>query len=231
MTPDPLAGIRDGILRGVAHAFSNRVAALSGVASLVEYGGLSPDRLARALGSEVGQLGALVELVRLLTTDPRARPEAIQIRTVLPQIVALQALDAELRDVPCIVRHDGEAPPVHLVRSALVKVVLVLVDAAKRDALGKGSVSVAYAGDARSVIVAVESHCPGGSPPAADDVARLEQRLATLVAQVEPSLAVRASARDGHESSGVRLEVGLPVRADARSGDQGPAGPPADRQR
>jgi nitrogen-specific signal transduction histidine kinase len=228
LTPDPLAGIRDGILRGVAHALSNRVAALSGVAGLVEFGDLSAQRLSRALGAEVSQLGALVDLLRLLAADARQRGEAIELQAVLPQIVALHALHADLRDVVCTVAHDRETPPVHVTRSALVQAVLILVDAAKRDVVAsQGSVSLRYEGDPTWVTVAVESNRGLVASDGIDDVAQLRDRVGRLVTQLDPALGFDVGTVHV-PSSGLRLALRLPTLTEVRRRESGAAkGPPS----
>ena len=216
LTPDPLTGIRDGILRGIAHALSNRVAALSGVAGLVEFGDMTSQRIARALGAEVGQLHALVELVRLLPVDPRARAEAIELRTMLPQIVALQAMHGELRDVGCSVTHGGEIPPVHCVKPVLIYSMLILVDAAKRDALpSQGSVTVGYGGDSTSASIVVESRRGAAAAITASDVAGHRDRIGALFRQVNSPLDVGVDPVSG-DWSGLRLALTLPTLAEAR---------------
>ena len=228
MTPDPLDVIRDGILRGVAHALSNRVAALSGVAGLVDFGNLPPNRLSRALGSEVSQLGQLVEMLRLLPSDVRPRGEAIELRTMLPAVVALHALHADLRDVACTVQDDRDAQPVHLGRSVFVHAVLLLVDVAKRDALrGRGSVSLSYRGDSTWVTVAVESlggvTLPTGGS-SADDERELRRGLAAAVAQLDPSLVVDVKPRSERPGNGLRLELRLPTLLEVRRRERETAG-------
>ena len=219
LTPDPFAAIRDGILRGVAHALSNRVAALSGVAGLVDFGNLPADRLSRALGSEVSQLGQLVEMVRLLPSDARPRGEAIELRTMLPAVVALHALHADLRDVACTIHHDRDAQPVHLGRSAFIHAVLVLIDAAKRDALrNRGSVALSYRGDATWVTVAVESlagatsSAPKSSAGDGPDL----RHVSAAVAQLDPSLTVDVQSRRDDPRRGLRLELRLPTLLEVR---------------
>lgn len=220
LTTDPLAGIRDGILRGIAHALSNRVAALSGVRGLVDFGDLSSQRLSLALQAEVSQLGALVDLLRLLATDSRQRGEAIGLQTVLPQVVALHALHPDLRDVPCTLVHDPETAPVHLTRSALVQSVLVLIDAAKRHALAnKGSVTVACAGDPAWVTIAVESNRGPGATARNDDVARLQEHIGPLIEHLDPSLALEIVSTNG-DSNGVRLALKLATLKEVRRREQ-----------
>lgn len=216
IAPDPLAGIRDGILRGFAHALSNRVAALSGVAGLLDFGDLPASRVSRALGSEVGQLGQLVELLRLLPSDARPRGEAVELQSTLPLVVALHAMHADLRDVACTVRHDREASPVHLRQSAFVHAMLVLIDAAKRDAMsGSGSVTVSYGGDAAHVVVIVESDRAVGASPVDADPGALGQRVVATVALIDSTLSVGAASRDG-PAHGVRLELRLTTLAEVR---------------
>lgn len=228
MTTDPLAGIRDGVLRGIAHALSNRVAALSGVAGLVDFGDLSAERLSRALGAEVAQLGALVELVRLVPADSRQRAEALELQAVLPQIVALHAMHPDLRDIPCTLAHDGRAAPVHLKRSALVYATLLLLDAAKRDAASNGSVAVGYGGDPVSVTIVVESRRGPDPAGATDDATALRERISAVLSQLDPVLAAEVGPVTEGESRGVRIALRLPTLAEVRRRERADAGEGAD---
>lgn len=230
MTTDPLDGIRDGILRGVAHALSNRVSALSGVAGLVAFGNLPADRLSRALDSEVSQLGQLVELLRLLPSDIRPRGEAIELKTLLPGVIALHALHADLREIPCTIHHDRDAQPVHLGRSVFVHTVLVLIDAAKREALrDRGSVSLTYTGDSEWVAIAVES-LPGASSPAAGGTGATDLEVRRLVgaavAALDPSLSVDVQRRGQRPGSGLCLELRLPTLLAVRRRERQASGEP-----
>jgi hypothetical protein len=230
LTTGPLDCIRDGILRGVAHALSNRVAALSGVAGLVDFGNLPADRLSRALSSEVSQLGQLVEMLRLLPSDIRPRGEAIELKSLLPSIVALHALHADLRDVPCTIQHDRNAQPIHLSRSVFVHAVLVLIDVAKRDALrDRGSVSLTYAGDSTWVTVVAES-LPGAVSPTSGGSTGAELELKCLVdaavAELDPSLAVDVQRRGQRSGTGLRLELRLPTLLEVRRREREAKGEP-----
>ena len=231
MTTDPLDGIRDGILRGVAHALSNRVAALSGVAGLVDFGNLPPDRLSRALGSEVSQLGQLVDMLRLLPSDMRPRGEPIELKTLLPAVVALHALHADLRDVPCTVHHDRDTHPVHLSRSVFVHAILVLLDAAKRDVLrDRGSVSLTYTGDSAWVTVGVESvvgAAPAVSGGSAGADLEVKRRVGAAVAELDPSLAVDVQRRNQRPGGGLRLELRLPTLLEMRRRERESKGTPS----
>jgi hypothetical protein len=166
----------------------------------------------------VSQLGQLVELLRLLPSDARPRGEAVELQTTLPLVVALHAMHADLRDVACTVRHDREASPVHLRQSSFVHAMLVLIDAAKRDAMsGSGSVTVSYGGDAAQVVVVVESDRAVAASPGAPnaDPGAVAQHVVTTIAQIDPTLSVGAASRDG-PTHGVRLELRLSTLAEAR---------------
>jgi hypothetical protein len=168
----------------------------------------------------VGQLHALVELVRLLPVDPRARAEAIELQTMLPQVVALHAMHGDLRDVACALHHDRDTPPVHLVRSVLVYAMLILVDAAKRDALPTlGSVTVGYRGDPSWVSIAVESRRgPGGAASQSDATAQRD-RIGALFGHFDSSLDLRVDPVAG-EWNGLRHALRLPTLAEAKRRDR-----------
>ena len=177
---------------------------------------MTSQRIARALGSEVGQLHALVELVRLLPVDPRARAEAIELQTILPQIVALHAMHGELRDVGCSVAHDRETPPVHIVKPTLVYAMLILVDGAKRDALpSQGAVTVGYGGDPSWVSVTVESRRGSGAVATGTDAATQRDRIGALFRQVDPTLDFGVEPLAG-EWNGLRLALKLPTLAEVK---------------
>ena len=76
-TGDGDVGVRwqaviDGVMRGITHAFSNRVATLGAAAYMLEHGDLDAQEGATSLREEAERLDALVQLLRQLPS--RCRP-------------------------------------------------------------------------------------------------------------------------------------------------------------
>jgi signal transduction histidine kinase len=146
--------LRDAILRGMAHALSNRVAALGGINGLADPGEIWTERLSKALHDEARRLEDILRLMRLLPDDGRGEPGAIELQPLVPDVVALHAYQSALLQVECAAIYDRETMPVFANRPRLVHALLLAIDAAKRHAQSKGGrVSVSYAGDAECVTI------------------------------------------------------------------------------
>jgi hypothetical protein len=157
-TPDrnPFDALRDAILRGIAHALSNRVAALGGIGMLADPGDIWTERLAKALGDEAKRLEDILRLMRLLPDDGRGDAGAIELQPLVPDVIALHAYNSALLQVECGAVLDRETPPVFANRPRLVHALLLAIDAAKRHAMIRGSrVLVSYGGDAERVAIRV----------------------------------------------------------------------------
>lgn len=156
--------LRDAILRGMAHALSNRVAALGGINGLADPGQIWTERLSKALQDEARRLEEILRLMRLLPDDGRGDPGAIELQALVPDVIALHAYQSALLQVECAAVYDRETMPVFANRPRLVHSLLLAIDAAKRHAHPHGGrVSVSYGGDADLVTIRVATE-PAASP-------------------------------------------------------------------
>ncbi len=120
--------LSDDLLAGLVHAVNNRITALSVCAELAALG---DDVMVRngALLSEVARLHRAGALVGMLSA--RGEDEALEIAPVLGDAIAIHAHHPRLRTIQCVVEVKGEMQPVRAPRWALVRLLLLMVDAAK----------------------------------------------------------------------------------------------------
>ena len=155
--------LRDAILRGLAHAVSNRVAALGGIAGVVDPGQIWTEKMSLLLHGEAKRLEDILRLLRLMPGDDRAQPGALELQALIPDIVALHACNSALLQVECAVQYDRETMPVFANRPRLVHTLLLILDAAKRHAQRTGGrVAIRYSGDGERVKIRVATE-PGKS--------------------------------------------------------------------
>jgi hypothetical protein len=129
------AELSDALLAGLVHMLNNRVTALSVCAELAALG--DDEMIAGGvLTSEMQRLQHASALLGLLPSRPYP-PEALELRPVLDEAIALHSHHPRTRLVPCDVGVEGALQPVRAPRWALVRLMLVLVDAAK-DAASEG---------------------------------------------------------------------------------------------
>lgn len=129
-TDDPWQVVSDAVLRGLNHELSNRAAALSALAGMVEPAEPPGNEVAELLARETVRLEETLRLFRLL---PRGRPreaEAVLLADVLADARALHAHHSGLADASCAV--DGGAgplPPVIAPLEGLVQALTLLMGA------------------------------------------------------------------------------------------------------
>lgn len=226
--------LRDAILRGMAHALSNRVAALGGISGLADPGQIWTERLSKALQDEARRLEDILRLMRLLPEDGRGVPGAVELQPLIPDVVALHAYHSALLQVECSVVHDRATMPVFANRPRLVHALLLAIDEAKRHARPRGArVVVSYVGDAERVAIRVATG-PSATPPvkaaAAESgerpsIAAIDSALRAAIARVGGSPDVVVTEEDGE----LRVELTVPTLAAGRRGERaaGTAGPTA----
>jgi hypothetical protein len=146
------AAFSDDLLAGLVHTLNNRVTALSVCAELAGQGDeqILADGLLQA---EVARLQRASALVGLLPA--RAPAEALEIAPVLDDAIAIHAHHPRMRAVECSVEIAGPMQPVRAPRWALLRALLIVVDAAKGSAQAaqRGTAMVQLSSDERSVRV------------------------------------------------------------------------------
>lgn len=132
MTTDPVfdswTRLSDSLIGGIAHALSNRIATLSALSELMRMDDL-PAENADMLRKEVGRLELLVQHLRLLGDESAAPAEALHLPEVTAAAIALHKYHRDFRDVTVVMGGDIMVQPVHVSRSRLVRVLLMLIAA------------------------------------------------------------------------------------------------------
>jgi len=146
--------VRDAVLRGLTHALSNRVMAITTLADLA--GDASAVTTTRTvLASEAVRLDALLQQFRLLSPAAAAPAEPLNIADVLAPLVDLAGRHPDVVGTPCDVRLTAGVPPAFVDAGQVGRIVPALVVAAMRAArrLQPPRVQVDVRGDARWVVV------------------------------------------------------------------------------
>lgn len=142
----------DELLAGLVHALNNRITALSVCLELAGLGDV--DMLAGGvLHTEAARLQRAAALVGLLPA--RGLPEALEIGPVLGDAIAIHAHHPRARDVECVTETLGTLQPIRVPRWALLRALLLMVDAAKASASRgeRRTVTIGLASDERTVRV------------------------------------------------------------------------------
>jgi len=146
--------VRDALLRGLTHALSNRVMAITTLSDLA--GDATAAATTRSvLASEAGRLDALLRQYRLLSPAPPSPAEPINIADVLAPLVELAGRHPDVAGTPCDVRLTAGVQPAFVDAGQVGRIVPALVVAAMRIArrVQPPRVQVEVRGDARWVVV------------------------------------------------------------------------------
>jgi nitrogen-specific signal transduction histidine kinase len=190
--------VRDAVLRGLTHALSNRVMAITTLADLA--GDASAVTTTRTvLASEAVRLDALLQQFRLLSPAAPAPAEPLNIADVLAPLVDLAGRHPDVVGTPCDVRLTAGVQPAFVDAGQVGRIVPALVVAAMRAArrLQPPRVQVDVRGDARWVVVGAAAGDAVGAGSLPDETnagvpaigifetprgARYELRMPTLAA-------------------------------------------------
>lgn len=120
--------LSDDLLAGLVHALNNRVTALSVCAELAALG--DEQTLGQGvLLDEVVRLQRVAALVGLLPA--RGHAEAMEVAPVLADAIAIHSHHPRMRVIECQVEAEAGMQPVRVPRWALLRVLLLMVDAVK----------------------------------------------------------------------------------------------------
>jgi hypothetical protein len=150
--------LSDELLQGLVHALNNRVAALSALVELARLGDEEADPLT-VLPSEIALLHGVSGLFGLLP-ERSSEPEALELPLVLDDAMRLHEHHPRLRSERCIVVREGTPLPVRVPRWALLRVLVMLIHAAKRSTRsvqGRGGTAIRVVGDPDTLSVHVET--------------------------------------------------------------------------
>ncbi len=119
----------EDLLRGLVHAMNNRVTALSAFAELaaLDDGGLEIDMLRQ----EVHRLHQVSSLVSVLASRSDEL-ESLELSAVLETALEIHGHHPRMRSVPCTLEKAGAILPVRVPRWAMLRLALLMIDAAKR---------------------------------------------------------------------------------------------------
>jgi hypothetical protein len=119
----------EDLLRGLVHAMNNRVTALSAFAELaaVEDGALEIDMLRH----EIHRLHEVSSLVSVLASRSDEL-ESLELSAVLEIGLEIHSHHPRMRSVPCTLERAGAILPVRVPRWAMLRLALLMIDAAKR---------------------------------------------------------------------------------------------------
>ncbi len=133
--------LHDDLLRGLAHAFSNRVATVAAIAALFDSSRVPDERVLSGLRNDAERLDGLLEQLRQLPRRGDADLEPLMPSDSIRAALALFEHHPEYRDVCCTVIAADNVQPVRAEPSALQHALCVALAAACRVGAGRGGAS------------------------------------------------------------------------------------------
>ena len=153
----------EDLLRGLVHAMNNRVTALSAFAELAA---LDDEALEiDMLRHEIHRLHAVSSLVSVLASRSR-ETEALELDAVLEMALEIHSHHPRMRSVPCTLEKAGAILPVRVPRWALLRLTLLMIDAATRAGGASHATAVAIWLSGNDVVVRL--HLVSPEPLGAD---------------------------------------------------------------
>jgi hypothetical protein len=186
------ADLSEALIRGLSHGLTNRI---SSIGSFVQLHGMGDTEFTVEgfLPKESGQLQELARGLRLLVID--AEPSAVELLPLLRDAIELYSHHGRMHALRCEISITGEPlHPIRVVRSAVLRLILIMLDmcTAEVHESGGAEVLLAVAGSMDELLVSVAvqrtpseyamalAEASGSSLLAGDG--RLELRIPTLVA-------------------------------------------------
>jgi hypothetical protein len=148
--------VADGVLSGINHAISNRLANLSAHVELLRLGDVEATDAPGGIAAEGERLEELLRLSRLLPRERHTTAEPIAIPELLPDILALFHLHRDVEGIECDVEGDLTTLPVRVERSTLVRTILVMLVAVGSRVASSHRITLRYFGDGVYSSVAVQ---------------------------------------------------------------------------
>jgi hypothetical protein len=170
----------DQALQGLNHTLSDRIGSLSAVIELLQLDGVPADRAGfERVGAELARLEDCSRLVNLLPRNAGAE-EPLILDDVIADVFAIHRFLDDVRDVPVTIVPTRFVEPVRVERWALVRVLTLLLNDAKRLARPLGA-AVRVAAESDDHWVSVEFRV--GSPPVREVPTSPKGRYAEIVAK------------------------------------------------
>ena len=139
--------IHDELLRGIAHAMSNRIATVGAVAYLLENEDAADGKIVQSLRQETDKMESLLQLLRALPERLGANAEPATANEACASAVSMHAHHPDLRDTACDVLVDAAVYPIWVEPHSFGHALLVALTAAKRNTATGSRVSVRVTGD------------------------------------------------------------------------------------
>jgi hypothetical protein len=127
--------VSETLVRGIAHALSNRIATIGTIAELLRVGGDDPLAMSEMLGIETERLEDLLEQMRALSARSSGRMEAMRLSDAVAGAMALHSYHPERRAIAVTVEPGDESRPVLGDPLLLQRELLILLDAATHAAM------------------------------------------------------------------------------------------------
>ncbi|QJR36483.1 HAMP domain-containing histidine kinase [Gemmatimonas groenlandica] len=129
--------VHDDLLRGLAHAFSNRVATVAAIAALFDSSRIPDERMLTGLRTDADRLDGLLEQLRQLTRREDADLEPLMPGDSVRAALALFEHHPEYREVRCTVVVADDVQPVRADPASLQHALCVALVAAARVGVGQ----------------------------------------------------------------------------------------------
>lgn len=149
--------VHDDLLRGLAHAFSNRIATVAAIAALFDPSRVPDERLLSALRTDADRLDGLLEQLRQLPRRGDADLEPLLPGDSARAALALFEHHPDYGDVPCTVIAADQVQPVRAEPSSLQHALCVALAAAGRVGAGRAGVRVALSTEGEVVRIEVST--------------------------------------------------------------------------
>lgn len=132
---DAWACVSEALVRGMAHALSNRIATIGTIAELLRVSAEDPRAMSEMLGIETERLDDLLEQMRALSARSGGRMEAMRLSDAVAGAMDLHSYHPERRAIAVTVEPGDESRPVLGDPLQLQRQLLILLDAATHAAL------------------------------------------------------------------------------------------------
>jgi signal transduction histidine kinase len=158
--------VHDDLLRGLAHAFSNRVATVSAIAALFDASRVPDERVLAGLRTDADRLDGLLEQLRQLPRRAEADLEPLMPGDCVRAALALFEHHPAYRDIRCTVVVGDDMQPVRADPAALQHALCVALTAASRVGAGRdgaGSAGVRLALTVEGDVVRIDVSADGST--------------------------------------------------------------------
>jgi len=136
------SSVSEALVRGMAHALSNRISTIGTIAELLRLSADDSTAMSEMLGVETRRLEDLLEQMRALSARDAGRVEAMRLSDAVAGAMALHSYHPERRSIAVTVEPGDESRPVLGDALRLQRELLLLLDAATHAALSHESRAV-----------------------------------------------------------------------------------------